>query len=78
MMVITDPAGETGRETVGIDMQGIDLLIDGDGGVENAIIVIGETTLMKGLEDAARTLLTRGPVVEATTTKESHLPALKR
>ena len=42
--------------------RGSGLLTDGDGEVENT--EIGETFPMTGQEDAARTLLTRGPVVE--------------
>ncbi|KAF4636939.1 hypothetical protein G7Y89_g1146 [Cudoniella acicularis] len=38
--------------------------IDDGAEVENGITETGETTLMTGHEDAARTLLTRGPVVE--------------
>ncbi len=49
-------------------LTGNDLQTDDDGEVENEITVIGETTpMIIGHEDAKRTLLTHGPVVEAKT-----------
>jgi hypothetical protein len=72
MTTIIDPGDETGRGTAGIDMQiGSDLQTGADAEVETEIIVTGETTLMIGLEDAARILLTRGPVAEVKTTAGS-------
>jgi len=69
MMIITGLAGEIGQEIVETDLRtGSDLLTDDVGGVENEIIVTGETTPMIGLEGAARILLTRGPIAEAKTT----------
>jgi hypothetical protein len=66
MITSTAMTEETDRGTVGIDMQKESGLLTG-GGVEVGIetIVTGETTLMKGHEDAARTLLTHGLVAEA-------------
>lgn len=46
------------------------LLIEGGEEVEN--IETGETIPMTGQEDAARTLLTRGPVVEEMIIVERH------
>ncbi len=69
---------EIDQETGGIDMLiEIDLLIGGDVEVEIETTVTGETTLMTGLEDAARTLLTLGPVAEAKVLSESLQPGLK-
>jgi hypothetical protein len=63
MLVETD--GETDRGTGGIDMATESgPPIGDDAGVEN--IETGETILMIGLGSAMGTLLTRGPVVEAT------------
>lgn len=59
---------------VGIDLETAEAMPIGNGHrigddveVENEIIVTGETILMMlGLEDAARILLTHGPVAEET------------
>lgn len=72
IMNIINLAVETDQGTAGIDMQiGNDLLIGADVEVETEIIVTGETTLMIGLEDAARILLTHGPVAEVKITAGS-------
>lgn len=69
---------ETDLEIVGIDMLNeSDLLTGGGAEVEIEIIVTGETTLMKGLEDAARTLLTRGPAAEARVMSGNQQAGLK-
>lgn len=69
MMTTTDLVDENGLETVETDMSIESGLQTGGGeGAEIETIVTGETTLMTGLEDAGRTLLTRGPVTEARRT----------
>lgn len=57
--------GEINHEIAGIDLRiANDLLIDDDAGAGTETTVTGETNLMRRLEDAARTLLTLGPVAE--------------
>ena len=64
-MTTTDLADENGLETGETNMPIESGLRTGGGeGVETVTFVTGETTLMMGLEDAGRTLLTRGPVTE--------------
>jgi hypothetical protein len=72
MMITTDLDGEIDQGIAEIDtLRGNALQIGGDAEVESGIIEIGETTLMIGLEGAARTLLIRGPVVEEIPTMGS-------
>lgn len=69
---------ETARGIVGIDMpKENDLLTGDDAEVETETIETGETTPMKGLEDAARTLLIRGPAAEERTISENQSTDLK-
>ena len=55
---------EAGVGKVETDLIEIALQIGGDAEVGNGTFETGETILMTGHEGAARTLLTRGPVVE--------------
>jgi len=71
-MTSTGRADENGHETDETDMLRESALRTGDGGeVEIETIVTGETILMIGLEGAARTLLTHGPVAEVMVILES-------
>lgn len=64
-MIFIGTADETDQEIAEIDMRtGIDHQIGGDAEVETGTIETGETILMTGLQGAARTLLTHGPVAE--------------
>jgi hypothetical protein len=83
MTTTIDQGGGIVHGIAGSDMTEIALQTDGDAGVENAIIVTGETTLMIKPRGAARTLLTLGPVVEEKITVENlqakqRLPNLPR
>lgn len=68
MRIIIDPADEIDLEIADdqeIDMRTeSDLQTDGGAEAESEIFVTGETTLMMGLEDATRTLLTHGREIE--------------
>lgn len=71
-------ADETDRETVETDtLRESGPRRGDDGEVETEIIVTGETILMTGLEGAARTLLTHGPVAEVTAILEGPKADLK-
>jgi hypothetical protein len=71
-MTSIDLVDENGQGIAETDMLRESVLRTGGGGeVETEIIVTGETILMTGLEGAARTLLTRGPVAEVMATLES-------
>lgn len=64
-MIIIDLVAAIDLETAEIDIANESDRPTEDGvGAENEIIVTGETIPMTGLEDAARILLTHGPVVE--------------
>jgi hypothetical protein len=66
--IITDLLAVIDPETAEIDTpKGSDRLTEDGVEAENEIIVTGETIPMTGLEDAARILLTHGPVAEEMT-----------
>ena len=72
MMTTIGPADEIDRGIAETDtLIESDLQIDGDAGVGSEIIVTGETIPMMIGHDAARTLLTLWPVVEAKTFEAS-------
>ena len=64
-MIIIGLVAETDQEIAETDMLSErDRQIGEDAEAESEITVTGETILITWLEDAARTLLTRGPVAE--------------